>query len=879
MNSPDNAGQLRKKISILQQKVHLLETMVEDRTREAYLEQERLSALIAILRHCHAATDLQTLLTGCLDLLLDRDFLRSTHQGAVFMVHRPEELALMAARNLRPETALHPCATIPFGHCLCGRAAVEGRLIFAHNTEENEHGHATFAPHSHYCVPITVQGQTSALLLLYVSSHVQQDQEETRFLEAAAEAVGAAILRLNYLTKLDRDQAHLEELIKVRTFGLQQAEARYRGLFENALEGIFQTSLTGKILTCNPAFARMLGYDSSAEIINKVHDLAHDLYVNPADRDRLLQLLQAKGKVYGFVVRLRRQDGSLIWAESHCRLIQTANTAEPLVEGMTINITRRREAEESLATEKERLAVTLQSIGDGVICTDIEGRITLLNMVTESLTGWSDDEARGRPFAEVFQIINELSRQPVENPVARVLREGITVGLANHTILISRSGREYVISNSAAPIRCHTGDILGVVLVFRDVTSQQRMEAEIQKIEKLESVGVLAGGIAHDFNNILTVVMGNLSLALRLTNPDDQRYDLLASAGKAADRARKLTGQLLSFAKGGEPVREAAAIDEVIRESAAFILHGSSCSYSLEYPDDLWQISFDRGQISQVIQNLVLNASQAMPAGGAIRINCRNREIGPDSALPLPAGRYLSICVRDSGTGIPADRLGRIFDPYFTTKEAGSGLGLAITHSIVKKHGGHIKAASILGEGASFTMFLPVDQEEPKTKAAVQSGLEGQASGRILIMDDEEVVRKTCSAILDYLGYQAAEAADGREAIALYRAALETAAPFAAVIMDLTIPNGMGGIEAALELRQADPQAILLASSGYSHDQAMADCHAYGFNGAIGKPYQVNELASALRLALGEQLPRSRQSEFRSQHEEAKDNIILNSES
>ncbi|HCC54201.1 MAG TPA: hybrid sensor histidine kinase/response regulator, partial [Desulfobulbaceae bacterium] len=302
-----------------------------------------------------------------------------------------------------------------------------------------------------------------------------------------------------YQVELERYQTQLEELIEARTLSLQQAEARYRGLFENAIEGIYQTSPTGKILTCNPAFARMLGYDSPSAIINKVDDLAHDLYVNPADRDRLLRILHNKGKVHGFVARLRRQDGSVIWVESHCRLIQTADSAEPLIEGMSINISRRKEAEETLTTEKERLAVTLQSIGDGVICTDTEGRVTLLNLVTENLTGWNDDEARGLPLTEVFQIINEQTRQPVENPVIRVLREGMTIGLANHTILISRSGQEYAIADSAAPIRCHTGEILGVVLVFRDVTNQQRLEAEIQKIEKLESVGVLAGGIAHDF--------------------------------------------------------------------------------------------------------------------------------------------------------------------------------------------------------------------------------------------------------------------------------------------------------------------------------------------------------------------------------------------
>jgi CheY-like chemotaxis protein/anti-sigma regulatory factor (Ser/Thr protein kinase) len=376
------------------------------------------------------------------------------------------------------------------------------------------------------------------------------------------------------------------------------------------------------------------------------------------------------------------------------------------------------------------------------------------------------------------------------------------------------------------------------------------MEEELRRVKKLESLGVLAGGIAHDFNNILTVLMGNISLVRRLVGEDDPIHVMMTDAEKATLRARRLTHQLLTFAKGGEPVKETANIAEVVRESAEFILQGTAAACCYDLPNDLWLVDIDRGQIGQVVQNIVLNASQAMPGGGGITISGRTIELPDNSPLPLKAGRYVRITVRDTGIGIPDLQLEKIFDPYFTTKQQGSGLGLAITQSIIRKHSGHVEASSVLGEGTAFSVFLPASRTDVTDLTPPPTDQAAAHEGRILVMDDEAVVRKTSVAMLNHLGYEAEEASDGGDVLRRVQAAAAAGAPFDAVIMDLTVPGGIGGVETVRHLRQAGVTARLVASSGYCNDPVMAAFHEYGFDGAVPKPYVVEEMADALRRVL-----------------------------
>lgn len=517
------------------------------------------------------------------------------------------------------------------------------------------------------------------------------------------------------------------------------------------------------------------------------------------------------------------------------------------------DITDRKQAEKELEAEKERLAVTLRSIGDGVITTDTAGIIVLMNKVSESLTGWSQEEAMGRPLEEVLHLIHQTSRQPCDNPAEKVLATGKTIELESRTVLVSRGGEERLIADSAAPIRDRRSLIIGVVMVFRDVSEKILMEEKLLKVRKLESVGILAGGIAHDFNNILVAILGNISMAIELLNPEEKSRSLLLDAEKASLRAKDLTRQLLTFAKGGEPVKETASVAEIIRDSADFSVHGSKVVCRYEIPDDLRYADIDRGQMSQVIQNLVLNARQAMPEGGAIDIRCENVSADNLKGVPLPRGEYVKISIADGGVGIPEENLERVFDPFFSTKKDGSGLGLSVTHSIIEKHGGHISVTSRLGVGTSFQIFLPAESAgRPAGGEKPPPPLKLQGKGRILIMDDEEIVRDVARGMLTLLGYEVIETADGEEALEAYRHSRVEGRPLDLVIMDLTIPGGMGGKEAVQKLLALDPDAKVIVSSGYSNDPIMANFRKYGFRGAVLKPYRIAEMGAAVQKLLAE---------------------------
>jgi PAS domain S-box-containing protein len=552
----------------------------------------------------------------------------------------------------------------------------------------------------------------------------------------------------------------------------------------------------------------------------------------------------------------------LMVARLYMRTVEAKNILEDRVtertqelvganQGLQQEINERKEAEKALATEQERLAVTLRSIGDGVITTDIEGNIVLINKIAEKLTGWNQEDAAGKPLSEVFHIINERTGKRCENPVDKVLENGKIVALANHTALIAKDGSKCSIADSGAPIRDKQSEIIGVVLVFRDVTVENRKEEELAKGRKLESVGLLAGGIAHDFNNILTAILGNINLALLDTNPDDKNHFLLQEAEKASLRARKLTQQLLTFAKGGEPVKELAAIKDIIQDSANFVLRGSNVRCNFHCNDDLWPVEIDQGQVSQVIQNIIINANQAMPEGGIVEVNCTNISLAQSKSLNLRPQDYIKISIEDCGIGIASSLLDKIFDPYFTTKQQGSGLGLAVSHSIISKHNGYITADSEPGVGTTFTLYLPAEKDKQLALHSTQeAGNELLGQGRILIMDDDKMVRTVSQSMLSHLGYDVLLAENGDEALSLYREALATETPINLTIMDLTIPGGMGGQEAVIAIHEIDLEAKVIVSSGYSNDPIMANYKDYGFIAAIIKPFQLQDLKEVVRRIL-----------------------------
>jgi PAS domain S-box-containing protein len=383
--------------------------------------------------------------------------------------------------------------------------------------------------------------------------------------------------------------------------------------------------------------------------------------------------------------------------------------------------------------------------------------------------------------------------------------------------------------------------------VNQDITERKRMEEDLIRTEKLESIGILAGGIAHDFNNILTAILGNVYLARMQVKPEDEIFDLLNEAEMASRRAETLTKQLLTFAKGGVPVKETASIEDIIKEASLHGLRGSKSSCEIFMAEDLWPAEVDIGQISQVINNIVINANQAMPSGGIIRIEADNQMLDDKQDFPIEQGRYIRISIADQGVGIAEKHLLDVFDPYFTTKREGSGLGLATTYSIIKKHGGHITVESQLGVGTTFHIYLPASD-----KAMPEKGEERMINGkgRILVMDDQPSLRKIVGRMLENLGYESEVAEDGAEAIRKVEEAQKTEKPFDAVILDLTVPGGMGGKEVIKKILDMDPELKAIVSSGYSDDPVLSNFQEYGFRGVIPKPFESQSLGKVLHEVL-----------------------------
>ena len=498
-------------------------------------------------------------------------------------------------------------------------------------------------------------------------------------------------------------------------------------------------------------------------------------------------------------------------------------------------------AEKALLDEREQLLVTLHSIVDGVITTDTEGRIELINRVAESLTGWPQDNAVGKFLDEVFCLKSETqSAASFSVPDQRAL-------------LVAKDGREYPISTGSAPLRGAEGRIRGQVIVFRDETERLQIEEELLKAKKLESVGVLAGGIAHDFNNILAGLFGNIELAKRKIPEDHAAFSYLQVAHQALERATNLTKQLLTFAKGGEPLMEAVSAGQVIDTEVQFNLSGSSVKAEIDLPDDLWPVKADKGQFGQVFANLTINAKHAMPLGGTLYVTAENIRLNPAVNTIGLSGDYVKLKVRDEGVGIAADLLDKIFDPYFSTKQTGSGLGLATVRSIIEKHNGRISVTSETGQGTTFTIYFPAEKtsQNPQDSASLIGENSVRAAGRVLVVDDEEMVQNILIEMLAICGYTVETADEGEAGRDKYLAAKNSGNPYDLVIMDLTIPGGMGGKKAVQEILNIDPAAKVIASSGYATDSIMANYQEFGFKGRISKPFRLVDLQREVTRVLG----------------------------
>lgn len=680
--------------------------------------------------------------------------------------------------------------------------------------------------------------------LTAVNKELQNHQEE---LTAINEELQAKTDKLNisYL-ELQHQAAEIREYGEIATRAREQAERRAAELdaaISSIAAGVIIYDHLGNILRMNEIARNVFGYSE------------HDYNIAYLERNARINLCKAEGVRFtteelplyralkGEVIRdeeimFTRTPGGPVWlSETLTPIFDQNQTLIGVIFIFTDITARKRKVEDLLASERELLKVTLNSLDEGVVTVDSDNRVILINESAANLTGYSQGEATGRPLDKIVYVCDDQTSEPVVINASR--------RVPGNPILVTRDLRETPVAINSSPIISSDGRVIGTVIVFQDISEKQKTEQELLKAEKLESLGILAGGIAHDFNNILAAILSNIQLAVRKMEKNEDIHKYLLNTVETARKASDLTKQLLTFSKGGAPVKKDASLIELIKDTTEFVLRGSNIKAGFAIPDELWAASIDEGQISQVIYNLVINAKQAMPKGGIIHISAENIIIKGDGRFT--PGNYVKITLVDQGSGISMENISKIFDPFFTTKQDGNGLGLATSYSIINRHNGYLEVESKEGYGTSFFIYLPAS-------CALAAGNESEKeiafSGigfKILFMDDEERILNAVGEMLVYsFGYQVAMATDGAQAIELYKRAKESGEPFDAVIMDLTVPGGMGGQEAIAYLRDFDPKVKAIVSSGYANDPIVADFERYGFCGVVSKPYKIDELNEVL---------------------------------
>ncbi len=620
---------------------------------------------------------------------------------------------------------------------------------------------------------------------------------------------------------------------------LRESENKFRSLIETTDTGYVILDDQGLVLDANLKYVHLAGRQQLDKVIGYSvleWTAPHDLKRNATEVRKCVE----QGYVRNLEIDYVHPGGQVIPVEINATVLNTAGTIRVVT--LCRDITERKRAEEQLKESEDKFSLTFKSSPDAVNINRLEDGLCVdINEGFTRATGYTRDDVIGKTSLELNIWQDPADRRRLvqglrekgyfENLEAQFRKKDGTLitGLMSARV-ISLKGVPHIIS------------------IARDITEHKKHENEMLKIEKLESLGVLAGGIAHDFNNILTGIMGNISFAKIFLDSAHESYKSLAEAERATVRAGELAHQLLTFARGGEPVKKVVSPQRLVSEALSFVLHGSNVKGTIDIPDSVHAFEADEGQKSQVFRNIIINAMQAMPEGGVLTVNAQNIVLDNNNAFELPPGPYIRLTFADQGCGISDDTLKRIFDPYFTTKSAGIGLGLSSVHSIVKRHGGHTGVDSAVNKGTIFTIHLPSIGKvftEYQEDATVQATVEYKG-GSILVMDDDEMIRDVASSMLTHLGYEVTICASGEEAVDLYKTSVESGAPFVLAIMDLTIPGGLGGKQAAEQILSFYPKACLVVSSGYSNDPVMSSYREHGFRGAIAKPYNIHKFEEVL---------------------------------
>jgi PAS domain S-box-containing protein len=635
---------------------------------------------------------------------------------------------------------------------------------------------------------------------------------------------------------LGRDVIRFVRHLEVAHRNLTESELRFRTVIEQAADAIILSDFSGAVIEVNRRACDLLGYTREELLALNLRDLA--------DGDAPPPWTQAvAGEPVTLETGQRRKDGSVFPAE--IRIGHIVYAGRDTLLGIARDITERKRAEAALQLSEENLRITLDSIGDGVIATDIHGNVVRMNRVAEQLTGVTLAGARGRALKEIFHIINTETRQEAEDPVERVLKENKIVEIATTTTLVAADDREYRIADSGAPIQNERGEIFGVVLIFRDVTEQHRLQEKLRHSEKMDAIGQLAGGIAHDFNNMLTGIIGTADLMAPLVADQSDLAESIGLILNTATRAADLTQKLLSFSRKGRVLSASFDLHDCIDSALAILERSIDKTIVIErrFAALSPSVTGDATQLENAFLNLGINARDAMPHGGRLSVSTGNVDLDEDycrhSAFTLAPGRHVRVRVGDTGVGMDRKILERIFEPFFTTKsgERGTGLGLASVYGAVKEHGGDIQVESEPGKGTVFTIHLPAGKTgAPETARELETIR--PLSGVILIVDDEEIVRSSLERFFRDSQFTVLTAGDGEEALAVYRREKDK---IDVILLDLVMPR-KSGRDTFYELKAINPAARIIVSSGFAHDTNVMALIQDGASAFIQKPYRFREL-------------------------------------
>lgn len=640
---------------------------------------------------------------------------------------------------------------------------------------------------------------------------------------------------------------------KIVEESLQYSEEKFKKVFRISPDAICISRFEdGVFLDVNNCFLNLTGYAEHEVLGRTAFVVEFSAWMDLCDRERFIELLEKNGEVNCFDTSLRRKNGSVFYGTISARVIDYKK--ERCLVSIIRDMTEKKKQNDILEQNEKKYRELANSIPLGIFEADLSGKVTFANLTAYEWFGYTqEDFDKGVNIREI--VVPEQRKIAVENI------RNILIGNKPHPHeynVLRKNGTVFPSLFMSNPIVDSEGKINGIRGSIVDMTERKNIEIALQNTQKLESVGVLAGGIAHDFNNLLAGIFSYLDLGHEFIVKNDigNAMECIEKAMSVFERARSLTHQLLTFSKGGMPDKKTISLAANLEEIVQFSLSGSCVKAIYKIDMDMWQCDVDMHQIEQVIDNLVINARQAMPDGGQLTISAGNAVVENNAIPVLENGRYVIVSIEDTGTGIPEEIIPRIFDPFFTTKAQGNGLGLATTYSIIKKHGGNIFVESKAGVGTKFTIYLPavtVKAEPVAVVEEIETAIEGY---KILVMDDESFIRDVCKFAIQEINCQIVTVSNAHEAIKTYIEEKISGTPFDLVILDLTIPGSLGGLQVLELIRNVDPDVCAIASSGYSDDPVMSDPQKYGFAAKLSKPYLKNNIQDIVRRTLSKEKKR-----------------------